>query len=356
MGQPYCRGTTYEEDWARAAADNGRSLPEVWEAVTATHATVVDDLDGAPVRTAPHLLAFRNWIVRAVEALGTAAPGAPAVPRVVNATGAGILRGPGIEIAPLSAVLRTCRPARSTRRSIREGATELSRAAVLPADGHLLRLAESRGSSFPTTVDLAPTRTPFLQRPRRERIAATTGLRATRTTDLDRWSATENLDRAWERRVLAAADLIPPGSSVLDLGAGRQALRRHRPAGTTYTPADLFARSPDTVVVDVNAGEFPRGAFEVVVMLGLLEHVHDVRGLLHTAAEQTSTLVVSYCAMTAWHREVRLEKGWFNDFRLSDLVDLFGETGWDVAWAGRLARLTHFDQWIFACRSGRRLR
>src|SRR5690606_18515194 len=124
-------------------------------------------------------------------------------------------------------------------------------------DAHLLRHAESRGTAFLTTVDLPPTRTPYLQRSRRERIAATRHLRRSGATDLDRWSVGENLDRAWERRVVAAADLIAPGSSVVDLGAGRQALARHLPAGATYTPADVVPRSPDTVIVDVNAGQFP---------------------------------------------------------------------------------------------------
>lgn len=355
LGQPYCRDTTYEADWARTAAQEGRSLVDVWEAITSAPDTEANDIQGTPVRTAPHLVAFRDWIVRAAEA-ATAATGGDTKLRVVNATGAGILHGPGIALGSMSALVgRVSEPPRMSPPASRTLASPPGPTGR-DVDGHLLRHALSRGSSFPATVDLPVTMTPFLQRPRRQRSATTRQLRRTQVTDVARWSDLENIDRAWERRLVAAADLIPPGARVLDLGAGRQTLARHLPPGTSYTPADVVRRTSATVVADVNAGEFPDGTYDVVVMLGLLEHVHNVRRLLETAARHTSTIVVSYCAMTAWSREFRLEKGWLNDLRLGDLIDVFTDTGWTIAWAGRLDQLTHFDQWIYACRSLRPVR
>src|SRR5690606_6161085 len=142
----------------------------------------------------------------------------------------------------------------------------------------------THGSDLPSTADLPLSGTAFLRRPRRERSRATLRLRGLKQTDAERWARPDNLDVSWERLPLAAAPLIPPGARVLDLGAGREALERHLPADAVYVPADVVARTPRTVVVDVNAGEFPEGTYDVVVMLGLLEYVHDVPALLRRAA------------------------------------------------------------------------
>jgi hypothetical protein len=92
--QPYCRGTTFEVDWARVVLQ-GQSLPVCWRRQAATRATEhLTGLDGAPVDTAPHLVAFRDWLVDRSAKSGR---------RVVNLTGAGILEGRGIE--PGSAAL-----------------------------------------------------------------------------------------------------------------------------------------------------------------------------------------------------------------------------------------------------------
>lgn len=87
-GRPYARGTTYEEDWRREAAW-GRSLEQSWQARVAEWPhTMETDVLGASVRTAPHLVAFRDWL---------ADESARACRRtVVNATNGGILQGAGI--------------------------------------------------------------------------------------------------------------------------------------------------------------------------------------------------------------------------------------------------------------------
>jgi hypothetical protein len=90
-GQPYCRGVTFEEEWTDACAW-GVPLPRQWAGMLARWPVVtLPDVAGGETRSAPHLVAFRDWIVsRAARAAGR---------RVVNATGAGILAGPAIEQA-----------------------------------------------------------------------------------------------------------------------------------------------------------------------------------------------------------------------------------------------------------------
>jgi hypothetical protein len=83
--RPYCRGTIYDAvwqewidkgcTWEQLMEDYFRRQPEVW----------LDDVAAQRVRTAPHLVSFRNWLV---EQAGRDASSA-----VINATGRGILHG-----------------------------------------------------------------------------------------------------------------------------------------------------------------------------------------------------------------------------------------------------------------------
>jgi hypothetical protein len=101
-GRPYCRGTSFEPLWASWTA-GGASLDDVWRTlIERWPETSMPDVHGVPARTAPHLVAFRDWMVERVEAH----PGT----RVVNATGAGLLAGPRIEQASLCEVFAATEP------------------------------------------------------------------------------------------------------------------------------------------------------------------------------------------------------------------------------------------------------
>jgi hypothetical protein len=96
-GQPYARGTTNEENWRREQAW-GETLEQIWAGrVDAWPVTLETGVDGAPVRTAPHLRAFRDWIVaEAAKSAGRS---------VVNATRGGILIGESVQQATLARAL-----------------------------------------------------------------------------------------------------------------------------------------------------------------------------------------------------------------------------------------------------------
>jgi hypothetical protein len=84
-GQPYCRGTVYDADWAREEAQ-GLALDEVWRRRWMKEPAVQEiGVEGAATRTATHFTAFRDWLVD----LSTERRDR----RFVNATGAGILQG-----------------------------------------------------------------------------------------------------------------------------------------------------------------------------------------------------------------------------------------------------------------------
>ena len=92
-GRPYCRGTTYEFDWAWSTSI-GRSLEQAWQHhidSTKPHASV--DVHGRQTVSSGSLESFRDWIVSRARKSGR---------RVINATGDGILFGDGIEQGTLA--------------------------------------------------------------------------------------------------------------------------------------------------------------------------------------------------------------------------------------------------------------
>jgi hypothetical protein len=101
-GRPYCRGTAIESQWSTSIGA-GATYEAIWQAaVDRWPAVTATDVTGRRVRTAAHLMAFRDWMV---ERMGTFRSR-----RFVNATGAGLLDGPDIRHARLPELLATAAP------------------------------------------------------------------------------------------------------------------------------------------------------------------------------------------------------------------------------------------------------
>lgn len=222
------------------------------------------------------------------------------------------------------------------------------------ADAHLLRVL--RELDLDVSVPPAPVIsvvTPFSTIPMEERVELTATLVDHGETDLARWSDSRNLDPQWSGRSWHAARLITPGSHVLDVGAGAQALKQFLTSDCRYTPSDVVARTPDTRVADLNRGEFPHGCYDVVTALGVLEYVNDLSGMLAAMRQAAPTAVVSYAASVGGTPADRLKHGWVNALTLHDIVRLATASGWMIAGAQSLNSTAVFEQWLFALRAAK---
>jgi hypothetical protein len=164
-------------------------------------------------------------------------------------------------------------------------------------------------------------------------VAVTRNLALEIRTDIERWSNPSALEPAWDRRAKFAADFIPAGSRVLDLGCGRMTLSRLLPANCTYQPCDLVARDTTTIVCDLNAGQFPEAAArqaDVIVMLGVLEYIVEVDALFTHLRRSNCELVLSYCATEFTGHLDRPSLGWINHFSIEDLAGLFDRFGFHI--------------------------
>jgi hypothetical protein len=128
---------------------------------------------------------------------------------------------------------------------------------------------------------------------------------------------------AAEQRAELAAQFIPAGARVLDLGRGCAALQRFLPNGCSYQDGDR----------DFNAGEFPTQAAsqsDIIVMLGVLEQIADVESFFTHLRFCKQDAIVSYCASDLTAGRDRAALGFVNHLSFYDLALLFDRFGFRI--------------------------
>jgi tetratricopeptide (TPR) repeat protein len=151
---------------------------------------------------------------------------------------------------------------------------------------------------------------------------------ARKESDVNRWQDPAQLESAWNRRAQLAADLIPSGAYVLDLGCGSMALEGLLPPRCTYVPCDLVARDDRTLVCDFNAGEFPfTRHFTHVTALGVIEYIYDLPSFLRDLRATNRPVVLSYNPADMTRHLDRPALGWVNHLSLAELENALEEAG-----------------------------
>lgn len=188
---------------------------------------------------------------------------------------------------------------------------------------------------------------------RAPRAFVTTVLRFRRTTNYDRWSRKDSLQSNWDERTLMMAAYIPVGASVIEFGAGAQALRGALPAECRYQPFDLVARTPDTLVCDLNSGYPDLGEqigiakqADVAVFSGVLEYIHDLPGLFDWLHGQVGRVVFSYATLEHTPSLLtRRQNGWVNEFTQDQIARIISQAGFRggavARWRGHVIFVIH---------------
>jgi len=162
--------------------------------------------------------------------------------------------------------------------------------------------------------------------------------RALRRSDYKRWTDLENLYAWWDTRTEKLARLVPPGSRVLELGAGRRQLERFLDPSCVYFPSDLAAHDSDTIVFDLNVRPLPNLRHiqaDVAVLGGVLEYIRDVPSLAQWLSGQARVTVASYDYVKSrpltWERLVELLRrsysGYLNSYTTRELAAIFARAG-----------------------------
>jgi hypothetical protein len=140
---------------------------------------------------------------------------------------------------------------------------------------------------------------------------------------LPRWrgEALPQLEEYWSVRARVAASLIAPNSRVLDLGCGACLLRSALPEGCEWLGYDLRPQSPDVVALDLDAGEFPDGRYDYVVLLGVLTWLKRPIDVLKRARQNASHLIAS---------DRLRRRFWRTPDRGEELEPMLPGTGWSL--------------------------
>lgn len=146
----------------------------------------------------------------------------------------------------------------------------------------------------------------------------------------NRWAKEESFNPAWDERTAMMAAMVAPGSTVLEFGSGREQLERFLPPECHYQPSDLVARSPRTLVCDLNQ-ELPvlTRHYDVIVFSGVIEYINDLDGLFRHARAHAKECIVSYATTDQLRcMATRLASGWVNHLSESALMQCFSQTAW----------------------------
>lgn len=167
-------------------------------------------------------------------------------------------------------------------------------------------------------------------------------------TDYNRWAGPRNIYANWEPRSKIAATLVPNHSRVIEFGAGKRVLERYLDPSCSYVPSDIVDRGPGTIVFDLNQRPLPdlgTDAYDVAVLLGVLEYVRDVPSFLDWLTKLVPTCVLgcvtaqakSALSLRAVRETIRrMRGGWLNIYREDELISLFRQRGFT---------LTQDDNW-----------
>jgi hypothetical protein len=168
-------------------------------------------------------------------------------------------------------------------------------------------------------------------------VLRTLRTRLFRVSDRERWKDLHNHDVDWDARTRAIASLVPPGSHVIEFGAGRRQLQRWLPGDCSYTPSDIVDRGSGTLLCDLNRRPLPtlgrKAPQQIAVFSGVIEYVVDLPSVLAWLAPQVDQIITSYnCAPpsdTAAKRlrvtAARLSAGWVNDFTQAEIIARFSD-------------------------------
>ena len=187
-----------------------------------------------------------------------------------------------------------------------------------------------------------------------KKVAYSAFLSAFRRSDYGTWGNTRNLDPEWDERSKLLAGLVPAGSSVIEFGAGRLALKKFLPSDCSYTPSDLVDRGEGTVVLDLNANSLPDlGPYDVAIFGGVLEYVFDISRLAEYVSETATIVIFSYSTGDFYSRPVeRRLRGWVNNFSGDEVVSIFERAGfvceqrsyWKHTVICRMSKKSHTDR------------
>jgi hypothetical protein len=175
------------------------------------------------------------------------------------------------------------------------------------------------------TIDPGTLATATPEERRQSTLAAIPGKR----TSLPVWANVDDWNHALlEKRAVAAAKYIAPGTKVLDVGCAAMLIERHLPAGCSYQPLDCVARDARTIVCDLNRDPFPAIKADVALVLGVVEYLYNVPIFLTRLRKAAPRAIISYFPLDRDPGRDRIAMRWVNALNSNELRALLRYAGY----------------------------
>lgn len=171
-----------------------------------------------------------------------------------------------------------------------------------------------------------------------------------KSPDRLRWGTSSSYSPDWADRGKVAARFIRDGSRVLEIGTGSGTLRRLIANRCNYTGADLEPVDDNSLVLDVDDEPLPRGSWDTIVLLEVLEYLHHPTEVLGKIANAASQLVISYSCCVDGGSECVSERrshGWVNSMTEQDIRDALASLGFRMSGRQMFNSTPHLEEIVF---------
>lgn len=118
-------------------------------------------------------------------------------------------------------------------------------------------------------------------------------------------------------------------NSVVDYGAGQMYLKTFLSKDVKYYPIDYMKRFDDTIVCDLNKGNFPDLQADVAVLNGVLEFLITAEDLIKHVCEKTANMIIiSYMTVDKFPNITgRRTSGYLSDLTELKIIHLLDDGG-----------------------------
>lgn len=114
----------------------------------------------------------------------------------------------------------------------------------------------------------------------------------------------------------------------------------------------MKAWTKDIHYVDLDCGVFPLGAFDAIVILGVLEYLRKPSFALQQARRCTGLIVMSYChPVESGAMDHRRSRGWVNAFSEPEFESLIGRRRWSIKDQTTISNNNNTKQVLYRCRA-----
>ena len=140
----------------------------------------------------------------------------------------------------------------------------------------------------------------------------------------------ELLENWNERTCLTGRDGSADKAKVIEFGAGNMALKNYLPENCEYQGSDLFQRSPEMKVCDLNKGiDFNLDPYDTAVFSGVLEYVYDLDKVFEKLNLEINWIILSYACKDSFS-ENRERFGWLSDYNKEELIKIFQKYHYEI--------------------------